>query len=365
MAYVPVNLDMFIAAYAGTMYGITANNAAITDPTVADYANAAIISGAFAQACDIAWNNAATPDQLDVQMLQSSCANYWLGRTATPVTIASFDLNTSWTVPANAIVALIKAGEAYMAAQGIVPPAWNSGGSSTITVTGDLSGTAQPLTAADLTVNESSTAPGGLFLVKNAGAAGNNVGAVGTVPTSAAGGLFLFPSGAALSPSATNYALDNDGTMLHVSNYTAGPVQIETDTTPVAAFTSSGIGLAQPLFGISDGNPLTFGNVTVAVAATGTTALTLPQQKTPGLTVNAVVIGGAGATINFGNIGGAEAAFFLLDLGNVTTSGNALTLQNGTDTVNIAPFMSSTVPESNLFLIKCSTNVIRFACGFG
>lgn len=365
MAYSPINLPMFIAAYAGTMYGITANTAAITDPTTGDYANAAIVAGAFAQACDIAWDNSASADQLEVQMMQTCCENYWTSRTAGPAGQASFALNGSWSVPAGAIVALIKAAELYMTAQGITPPAWNSGGSSTITVTGDLSGTAQPLTAADLTVNESTTAPGGLFLVKNAG---NTVAGLGTESGESAtkGALYLFLTSGGV-PAGTNYSLLYDGSTLHVNSITGG-VQIESDTTGIAFFSPTNINLGQPLYGFAAGEPLLLGDAAVTLAATGMTSLNTVQQQTPSLTVGTVAIGVGGATLNFGNMGGAKgtsATIYYLDLSSVTTGGNSLTLENGSDSVQIQTFMNDGSPHSNLFVVKCQTNHIAFACGFG
>ena len=49
MAYVPSNVNVYCAAYAGCLSGMVPSERQPTDSTPADYAANAIVAGAFAQ----------------------------------------------------------------------------------------------------------------------------------------------------------------------------------------------------------------------------------------------------------------------------------------------------------------------------
>src|SRR5580704_5648352 len=140
MTYVPQNADVFQSAYAGSIAGIAENSSLITDPLQADYVNASEIAGAFAQAVDTAWGSASV-DWLQMTICQTACTIYFANRSLTPsgnprysgvgvFNAGSTAYGNQWGPPgvtaglpssAEAIVALMKAGEAYYAAEGITP----------------------------------------------------------------------------------------------------------------------------------------------------------------------------------------------------------------------------------------------------
>jgi hypothetical protein len=143
MSYTPINAYIFQAAYAGSIAGIAINNAKISDPTPADYVLQADIAGAFAQAVDIAWNDATTPDWLEYTICQTACEEFFALQSLSPPDEVAYSATGSaniWGTNALAIVALIIAGEGYYSGQGISPLPIPSGGGGGVTWADDLAG---------------------------------------------------------------------------------------------------------------------------------------------------------------------------------------------------------------------------------
>lgn len=121
MSYTPVNGQAFTAAYSGAVAGMAVSGW-ITDNVAADYATVCAIAGAFAQAFDTAWNSATVLNLLQVQAMTTVAQQEFASRAPGPLSQASYQLAATWTVPAQACVALINASSAYFAGQGIIPP---------------------------------------------------------------------------------------------------------------------------------------------------------------------------------------------------------------------------------------------------
>ena len=350
MSYVPINLDMYTAAYAGCIYGLTANQAGLngTHP----YTNHAAAAGAWAQACDQAWNSASA-DWYDMLSMQNCSSNFWATRAIGPANDPTYQQASTWTTEATDIVALIKAGETYFTGQGITPPAIPTGG-STVTWSADLAGSTNTVQRV-VALSGAEIIP----LAPNA-LEGTEIGAWGIIAGITNCTLWLGPSASELTPSTSNWAISSDGTNLFL-NAPAGEVELGAAGTTgnIAVFTTAVAEIAGALGGISSGNPLAMADSSVTLAATGTTNLTAAQQRTPSLTLGTVSIGGAGATLNFGNVGGSpgtSAAIYDLDCSAVTTGGNSFTLVNGSASENIAPLFASTLVP--LFRVKCQLNRI-------
>ena len=130
MAYVPINTASYVASYAGAIAGMAVPGW-ITDPNSADYADVTIIAGAFAQAFDIAWNNAAQLNDLELACMTSVVQSDFNGRGPGPFASATFKDPTNWNVAARACVALILECDIFFASQGITP---GTGGSATINI---------------------------------------------------------------------------------------------------------------------------------------------------------------------------------------------------------------------------------------
>ena len=235
MTYTVLNADVFQSAYAGSLAGIAENSSLITDPLVADYFNAANIAGAFAQAVDTAWGTPPV-DWLQMTICQTACEQYFANRSLTPSNLAAYAATGAFTgasalgeegglsnegstglydpaqlvnaggtglgnqwgpigIPAGqpssaeAIVALMKAGEAYYASQGITPlpvPGGGSGGTGTTGNTGTTGHTgATGATGSGAQGNTGATGPGG-GATGATGATGPGGGATGA--TGATGG---------------------------------------------------------------------------------------------------------------------------------------------------------------------------------
>ena len=134
--YTPINLRMYLAAYAGALAGMNASDRIPKNANPAFYTSFAAIAGAWAQSFDIIWNDATAPTVLEVQSVQECSESTWQQRAPQPnvstLTPASYNGQTA------PIAAMIRAADAYMASQGIVPPIDGGGGGGTLA--GDVTG---------------------------------------------------------------------------------------------------------------------------------------------------------------------------------------------------------------------------------
>jgi hypothetical protein len=128
MAYVPINTQAYVSAYAGVLAGMAVSGW-IVDPASANYAEVAAIAGAFAEAFDQAWNNAADLNNLETRGIVAICQNEFSGRGPGSLDNPNFLLSSNWTVPAAACAALVLEGDAYLASQSIDP---GTGGASAV-----------------------------------------------------------------------------------------------------------------------------------------------------------------------------------------------------------------------------------------
>lgn len=135
MAYVPFNVLVYQAAFAGAIAGlVNPIGAAIVDPNTTDYAPIAGVAAVFAQAVDTAFNPTA-PNGFDTDgikfLSQLYHSTHPLGFAANPTPGNTPALNqANWTVVATAIVAAVKAGDTNFGTQGITPGGLVTGGSS-------------------------------------------------------------------------------------------------------------------------------------------------------------------------------------------------------------------------------------------
>lgn len=120
MSYTPINDGAYTAAFAGAIAGMAVSGW-ITDPTAADYLPVCTIAGAFAEAFDTGWNNAAELNSLEVAAISSIASQNFKDRGPGPFG-ASLALAANWTQTALACVALVLESDAYFQSQGITPP---------------------------------------------------------------------------------------------------------------------------------------------------------------------------------------------------------------------------------------------------
>ena len=137
MAYVPINLQMFCAAFSGALAGMGASDRVPTDNQVADYAGLASVAGAYAQSFDTEWGLTPTT-LLDLECAQELSEVAWQDRA--PQAVPPNLTPANYTKLTQALIAMIKAAGAYFAGLGIIPPPVG-GGCDNATITNTGSGT--------------------------------------------------------------------------------------------------------------------------------------------------------------------------------------------------------------------------------
>ncbi len=126
MPFTPANVQVYTAAYAGALSGITSTvGKASNVPTVGSYVGAAEYAGAFAEVFDMLWNLTPT-SLLDLDNIQGMSEEAW-SRMA-PLATMKID-GYPLTAIAQAMIKVLLAAKAYYAAEGITPPVIPGGAS--------------------------------------------------------------------------------------------------------------------------------------------------------------------------------------------------------------------------------------------
>lgn len=136
MSYTPINLNVYIAAYAGAIAGMGASERVPSNPLSSASTNTAAIAGAYAQEFDTIWNDATDVNELVYQEIITLSEATWEKRApqlaqVTPLIPATYESLCE------ALIAIITASSAYQTSQGITPPAHGGSGG---TLAGDVTG---------------------------------------------------------------------------------------------------------------------------------------------------------------------------------------------------------------------------------
>ncbi len=132
MAYVPLNINVYTAAFAGAMAGINVPNGAfITDPDTDDYATQADVAAAFAAAVDTAWGETTVANSYDIEAIEGASNNTFVRGAGNPFNTELTNPD-NWANVADAIVAMVLQGDTNATAQGITLPPIPTGGGGTI-----------------------------------------------------------------------------------------------------------------------------------------------------------------------------------------------------------------------------------------
>jgi hypothetical protein len=123
MAYTPINVSVYVAAFAGAVTAMSMSDRLIVSVNPANYDIQSAAAGAFAQAFDTQWGSRTTTT-LDLTAITQSAGQSYLLRTPSSSRVSDYSKLVS------AIIAAITSGENYFAGQGIVPPAPVTGGGS-------------------------------------------------------------------------------------------------------------------------------------------------------------------------------------------------------------------------------------------
>jgi hypothetical protein len=139
MAYLPNNVNVYAAAFAGS-YSAMAASVPITDSVSADYSSVASVAAVFAQAVDTAWGAVTVPNSYDLTALENASNNVFLNRVPSPVA-SPLNTQANYTTLATAIVAMVQQGDTNASTQNITFPGSAPGsnrayGSGTATTAG-------------------------------------------------------------------------------------------------------------------------------------------------------------------------------------------------------------------------------------
>ena len=123
MAYVPLNISIYSAAFAGAMAQCVIRTGA--SPTLApppDYTDYVAVAAAWAQAVDVAWT--ATPStDFDARSIQTVSSVYHVTHPVPPSLLVFYSDPTNWATPAAALVAAVRTGSTNLiTTQNINPP---------------------------------------------------------------------------------------------------------------------------------------------------------------------------------------------------------------------------------------------------
>jgi hypothetical protein len=121
MAYTPVNLEAYTAAYAGALAGMAVNGW-ITSPEGSEYAFVCAIAGAFAEKFDEVWNSATDLNGLEYAAIEQAATQEFSLRGPGPLSAPQFSDPANWETAARACATLVLQADLYYASQGITPP---------------------------------------------------------------------------------------------------------------------------------------------------------------------------------------------------------------------------------------------------
>lgn len=156
--YSPQNLNIFTAAFAGSLAGMGASDRILVFVDPDDYEDQARAAFAFSQSFDTEWGSRSTT-QLDIMSTQSVCESYWNDRT--PQNTDVFFDPATYTPNVVPLIALITSGDAYVAGQGITPPDPYTSGSTGPTGADGTTGATGPSGQSGATGATGATGPTG------------------------------------------------------------------------------------------------------------------------------------------------------------------------------------------------------------
>jgi len=120
MTYSPINVAVYTAAFSGAIAGMGVSGW-ITDQTSSDYEDVTLIAGAFAQAFDQVWNNAAQLNNLELSAITAIVQTDFSGRGPGPFNNPTFQDPNNWTKAAGACAALVLESDIFFTNEGINP----------------------------------------------------------------------------------------------------------------------------------------------------------------------------------------------------------------------------------------------------
>jgi len=298
VSYTPNDLTVYSASYSGAFSGLTVSGRWIEDTAQGDYSGFALISGAFAQEFDTQWAispDTIPPNTLQVFIIFQACKGLWDSRNSE---VTSTTLNPSeYSEVIGALITTIKASDAYVAAQGITPNPWPTGGGGG-GVDSVIAGTA-------ISITGSSTNPVVNNIGVTAAVAGTGIGvsgATGNVTISNTGVLALTAgTNVTITGTASNPIINSSNPGGTLTGITAGTGIAVSGSAPSPTVSNTGVLSNIAGTGISVSGAT--GNVTISntgvlaltagtnVTITGTASNPIINSSNPGGTLTGITAG--------------------------------------------------------------------------
>jgi len=131
--YVPNNINVFSAAFAGAMSAMSSPyGAAVIDPTVIDYEPYCLAAMSWAEAVDTAWGAIAIPNDVNLHNIRLVSYAYHTTHPIAPHDLPAYSSPTNWAQSATATIAIALEGDANYAAAGLVPPPYCTPGTQRV-----------------------------------------------------------------------------------------------------------------------------------------------------------------------------------------------------------------------------------------
>jgi hypothetical protein len=267
MAYTPLNVCVYLKAFAGCLAGLGAAGTYLTDPNEGDYTWAARMADAYAQQFDTTWG-AVTPTNFEEDAIFGASASVWQTHSMLESHVAF--IPNSYTGLCNGAIALVQEGNAQVVIEGVSPSGCSAAGG----------------------------ALGGAQFFGNSGVAGNP----DYTATVAVGAPVPFPQngaswGTAPPTRLTNHSftLPNAGTYkiaFGVSVTEAGQLGVALGSTPAIPAVPS------PVFGRATGTSIISGEVYLTVTAGTIVSVINPPGNSTALTITPTA-GGTGVIMEY------------------------------------------------------------------
>lgn len=148
MAYTPQNVNVFSAAFAGALAGMTTSGLP-TDPVSADYINITNVALQFAESFDTAWG-ATFANQYHINCILGIAQSVWDSRTP-PTTTPFTTTPGTFTSLCNALIGIVNEGQTILVGQGVNPSHLGANWASVMGVSGATLGTIHSQTSASST----------------------------------------------------------------------------------------------------------------------------------------------------------------------------------------------------------------------
>lgn len=115
MAYVPQQISVYLAAFAGSLAGMATSIGPVSSSTPGDYQFLAQVADAFAQSFDTEYGALNAGQEFQIELIAELCESVWSQRSVLPATTSTTP--SSYTAECDALVALVVDGSTQVAAQ--------------------------------------------------------------------------------------------------------------------------------------------------------------------------------------------------------------------------------------------------------